>query len=98
MQVTGTIIGLLLYHFYVLAITKWCMARNLSKSVAFYTCAVACVVLAIMVIVLSSMYWGRVMLVNDSAALTGLGVLGLGLVGGLRCRDYLSKRERVLET
>ena len=98
MQIAGTIIGLLIYYALVSGVARICAAKNCSVFVSFVSGLAATIFLCVFVLSISSLYWGRVMLVNDSAAITVAGAIALAVLGGLRCRDMRAKFGGVRET
>ena len=98
MGVAGTITGLLVYYALVSGIARVCAARRCSSAASFIAGAGATIALSIAVLAISSAYWGRLMLVNDSTLITGTGVAALGVLGGLRCLGLVAKSGSVHET
>lgn len=91
MQIAGTITGLLIYYAFVSGVARICVAKKCSANASLIVGVAATIVLLICVLGISSVYWGRVMLVNDSALITSAGAIALGFLGGLRCRDTRAK-------
>jgi hypothetical protein len=90
-QLTETLIGLVIYYVYVAAIGKWCRSKNISRALAFRVGAAACLLLALGTIIVASIYFGRIMLINDDPFITAGCILAIALLGGLRCRDQIPK-------
>ncbi len=91
MQLTYALIGVLIYYASVTAIGKWCRNNNISRPLAFRVGAAACILLALVTIVGVSLYFGRVMLINEDPLVTAGCVIVIALLGGLRCRDQIPK-------
>jgi hypothetical protein len=91
-QLVAAIIGILIYYAYMAAVGKWCRNNNVSRPLAFRVGAAACLLLALVTIVAVSLYFGRIMLINEDPLITAGCVIALTLLGGLRCRDHVSKQ------
>lgn len=85
------LIGIVIYYAYVAAIGKWCRRNNLTRPLAFRVGAAACLFLALVIIVLVSLYFGKLMLINGDPMITAGCVIAIALLGGLRCRDQIPK-------
>lgn len=92
MQLTAAIIGILIYYIYIAAVGQWCRNNNIFRPLAFRVGAAACLLLALVVMVIASLYFGRIMLVNDDPLITAACIIAIALLGGLRCRDRVSKQ------
>lgn len=92
MQLMAAIIGILIYYAYMAAVGKWCRNNNISKALAFRVGAAACLLLTLVTIVAVSLYFGRIMLINEDPLITAGCVIAISLLGGLRCRDHVSKQ------
>jgi len=90
-QLIQAIIGLAIYYAYVTAIGKWCKRQNLSRPLAFRVGAAACLLLALAIIGIISLYFGRIMLINGDPLITAVCIAAIGLLGGLRCKDQIPK-------
>jgi len=90
-QLTHALLGVLIYYAYVTAIGKWCRNNNISRPLAFRVGAAACILLALIAIVGVSLYFGRVMLINEDPLVTAGCVMVIALLGGLRCRDQIPR-------
>ena len=91
MQLSYAIIGLLIYYVYIALVGKWCRSKNLPRALAFRVGVAASLLLALVTLAFVSLYFGRLMLINDDLLVTVFCMLALGLLGGLRCRDQISK-------
>lgn len=97
-QIAGTITGLLIYYAVVSAVARLCAARNYSALASFVAGVAATITLSAFLFGISSVYWGRVMFVNDNVLITLAGVIALSVLGGLRCRDLRAKLGSVGDT
>lgn len=91
MQLSSAIIGLLIYYLYIALVGKGCRSLNLPRALAFRVGVAASLLLAMITLALVSVYYGRLMLINDDLLVTVFCMLVLGLLGGLRCRDQVAK-------
>ena len=98
MGVAGSIVALLVYHAVLYSAASWCKRNDLSKHQAFVFGVGICILLTAILVGVSKMYFGRFMLVNDSLLLSVLCIVILCGLGGLHCRDYLTRWERTHET
>lgn len=90
-SLTHVIIGLLIYYTCIAVVRKWCRNNNIPRPLAFRVGAAACLLLGIVTLVGVSVYFGRLMLINNDAVITVGCVIGIALLGGLRCRDHIPK-------
>jgi hypothetical protein len=88
MEIAGTVIGLLVYHFLVGWVGSICRRNGFRPITAFSAGALSCVILALLLFAVSSVHFGEIMLLNDSLSLTILLLAGLGFLGGIRCLEH----------
>lgn len=91
MQLIQAIIGLAIYYTFVTVIGKWCKRQNFSRPLAFRVGAAACLLLALAIIGVISLYFGRIMLINGDLLITAVCIIAIALLGGLRCKDQIPK-------
>ena len=85
---------LLSYWLTIGLLAKWCVKKEQPTYVAFAVGAITCVISAGLVLGISSIYHEKLMLINNSLAMTLFLFAGLAIMGGWRCTDRVKKASR----